>query len=74
MSDEISLTELGIQWTSKPNVWHTIPKKLLPICNVFGELKDVSDNLIFVLKPHKPLGNGTFGRVDSFTYELGNST
>ena len=74
MSDEISLTELGIQWTSKPNVWHTIPKKLLPICNVFGELKDVSDNLIFVLKPHKPLGNGTFGRVDSFAYELGNST
>ena len=54
--------------------WGAAIGKLLPICNVFGELKDVSDNLIFVLKPHKPLGNGTFGRVDSFTYELGNST
>jgi len=69
MSDEISLVELGIQWKSSPKLWHTIPKSLLPSCDIYGHVRDASGLSLFKLTAVKPLGEGTFGKVDSFLQE-----
>jgi len=66
MSDEISLAELGIQWTSSPRLWHMIPKTLLPSCDIYGHVRDASGVSLFRLRALKPLGEGTFGQVDAF--------
>jgi serine/threonine protein kinase len=71
MSDEISLAELGIQWTSSPNLWHTIPKRLLPSCDIYGHVRDPSGVSLFKLKAAGPLGEGTFGQVDAFVSDSG---
>jgi serine/threonine protein kinase len=73
MSDEISLAELGIEWTSSPKFWHTIPKKLLPSCDIYGHVRDASGLSLFRLKATGPLGEGTFGQVDAFICDTGDN-
>jgi serine/threonine protein kinase len=71
MSDEISLAQLGIKWISSPRLWHTIPKALLPSCDIHGHVRDASGVSLFKLKAAGPLGEGTFGQVDAFICQTG---
>jgi serine/threonine protein kinase len=71
MSDDISLAELGIKWTSPPNLWYTIPKALLPSCDIYGHVRDASGLSLFKLTAAGPLGEGTFGQVDAFIMNTG---
>jgi len=66
MASEESLDSLSIAWKGSPSKWHTIPRSLLPLCSIQGDVKDASGNLLFTLKPYKQLGVGTFGHVDAF--------
>jgi serine/threonine protein kinase len=60
-----SLAGLGIDWEGSPKLWNTIPRTLLPECNMRGEVMDAS-GVKFSLTPVGTLGNGTFGIVEEF--------
>jgi serine/threonine protein kinase len=66
MASEESLDSLSIAWKGTPADWHTIPRHILPLCSITGEVRDSSGHLLFTLKPYKELGSGTFGHVDAF--------
>jgi len=63
--DEVSLESIGISWKGPPNLWHTIPRSILPQCSIKGIVKDIN-NTLFSLKPKNALGGGTFAHVDAF--------
>ena len=69
--DEVSLESIGISWKGPPNLWHTIPKSILPKCSMKGVVTDISGNILFSLKPKHALGSGSFGHVDAF-HRIGN--
>ena len=57
----------GLNQGLQKNPKHLLPDiKTLPLCNVKGELCDVSGRFICTFKPLKKLGSGTFGFVDLF--------
>lgn len=62
----MSLKQLHIEWEGPPERWHEIPYTLLPKCSFDGKVTDASGNKLFSLVPLGPLGNGTFGYIDSF--------
>lgn len=66
MASEESLDSISIAWKGSPSDWHTIPRHLLPVCSITGEVRDSSGHLLFTLKPYKELGSGTYGHVDAF--------
>jgi len=61
-----ALSDLGIDWAGSPRLWKTIPRELIPECNMRGEVTDVSGNFRFSLTPRDTLGRGTFGIVEEF--------
>jgi len=62
----ISLDTLGIPWKGSPREWGSINRNLLHVCNVKGEVYDSSGLYLYKLSPVENLGEGTFGKVDSF--------
>jgi len=62
----VSLDTLGIPWKGTPREWGSIDRNLMHVCNVKGEVFDSSGLYLYRLFPVEKLGEGTFGKVDSF--------
>jgi hypothetical protein len=62
----VCLDTLGIPWKGAPREWGSIDRNLLHVCNVKGEVFDSSGMYLYRLSPVEKLGEGTFGKVDSF--------
>ena len=62
----VSLENLGIPWKGTPREWGSIDRNLLHVCNVKGEVFDSSGLYLYRLSPVENLGEGTFGKVDSY--------
>jgi serine/threonine protein kinase len=62
----VPLDTLGIPWKGSPREWGSIDRNLLHVCNVKGEVFDSSGLYLYRLSPVEKLGEGTFGKVDSF--------
>jgi serine/threonine protein kinase len=62
----VSLDTLGIPWKGTPREWGSINRNLLHVCSVKGEVFDSSGLYLYRLSPIENLGEGTFGKVDSF--------
>lgn len=62
----VSLDTLGIPWKGSPREWGSINRNLLHVCNVKGEVYDSSGLYLYRLSPVENLGEGTFGKVDSY--------
>ena len=62
----VSLDTLGIPWKGTPREWGSINRNLMHVCNVQGEVFDSSGLYLYRLSPVEKLGEGTFGKVDSF--------
>lgn len=62
----VSLDTLGIPWKGTPREWGSINRNLLHVCSVKGEVFDSSGLYLYRLHPVETLGEGTFGKVDSF--------
>ena len=66
MDTELSLDEVGIAWRGSPRLWDTIPLTLLPVCCIRGTVRDPNGTVLFTLRPHGPLGKGSYGNIDAF--------
>jgi serine/threonine protein kinase len=62
----VSLDTLGIPWKGTPREWGSINRNLMHVCNVKGEVFDSSGLYLYRLSPVEKLGEGTFGKVDSY--------
>ena len=62
----VSLDTLGIPWKGTPREWGSINRNLLHVCSVKGEVFDSSGLYLYRLNPVETLGEGTFGKVDSY--------
>ena len=61
------MSALNEEWRDSPWAWKNFPLNILPICNVKGEVYDISGKFICKFIAKKVLGSGTFGIVDAFT-------
>lgn len=64
MDEEISLTELGIEWRGTPRLWKTINKKIIPVSNAKGEIKDISGKVLSQISKIENIGEGRYGIVE----------
>jgi serine/threonine protein kinase len=64
MDEEISLTELGIEWRGSPRLWKTIDKKLIPVSNALGEIKDASGRILAQINKIDNIGEGQYGIIE----------
>ena len=61
-----SLDSIGIKWKGSPSNWATIPRGILNTCTIHGNVIDSSGIHLYKLSAIGPLGDGTFGTVDSY--------
>jgi serine/threonine protein kinase len=64
MDEEISLTELGIEWRGTPRLWKTINKKIIPVSNAKGEIKDISGKVLSQISKIENIGEGRYGIIE----------